>query len=297
MTYAADVWLRPIVIDSTNNVFRFVENAVVKTITLAAGTYYGHADSTYVATYPSFYLSMAAAITAGAASTYTFAPATPTLSTAQTNRGLTLTSSPVADFTIDFSNVACTMNGNLFGYLNTETAVSVSGVATSKYCLLGAWRNYSLGGINSQASDKRSHQVKNITYSHERPVDRYGIEWNTDTNRPIVYEYVPSGGIFIFSALESEFAATAGLAQYDENNAWEDIWVWLARSDDVIVVHDVGTAWDWLLTTAEVVLLADVGQAQDILATARRSRTTADLYTIDIETQVKPSTGLPGYEH
>jgi hypothetical protein len=289
VTYSQDMWLRPVVLTSANNKFRLYENTSVREVivSVAAGTYYLHADSTLSAGgFPSLYLAIEALIfTTTTPVTYTFSNATPSASGGQTGVGLALTTS-AGSFTVDFADADFTMDAGWFGSLNTESITSTTKRIVGRYTVLNQWYLNTISSY-AQASNKRSSVQREISYSHERPSDRYAIEWYSERTRTITYEYVPAAHIFESGAKEQIYADTGRLALNDVNNAWETIWSGLSRDETIFIVHNVDSKWNLrdVLSAGgyESVKLFGENQARDLGSTIKLTRSAAEMYTISVD--------------
>lgn len=300
MSYSQDMWVTPIVITSANNSFRLYEitSTAERIVTIAAGTYWLHADSAYTSEFPSLYLALETALNAVATNTYAFTSSTPTSSAQQTACGLTLTGD-VEEFSIDFDDADFTMSPGWFGFRASGAPTSSTLAIASPYTIYGHWWTNTVD-VNGRASTKRRDREREISFSHDRPADRYGIEWYDDYTRQVVYEFVPAAHIFEVAATDSAYAATGRLATNDTHNAWETIWSSLSRSQQVIIVHDVGTGFDITDLTAgyaEAVLLRDESQAQQLSSTFTLTRAAGEFYTIDVNLWIVPDASLPGYNN
>lgn len=300
MTYSQDMWLRPITLTSANNKFRLYEdtsaNEIIASVT--AGTYYLHADSTLTsAGFPSLYNAIETILDLNATTaTYTFNNATPAASGWQTGVGLTLKATAGA-FTVNFADVDFTMDAGWFGCINSESIASTSSRIIGRYTVLNQWYLNTISSY-AQASNKRSSVQREISYSHERPTDRYAIEWYSERVRTIVYEYVPAAHVFEYGATEQIYADTGRLALNDVNNAWETIWSGLSRDETLLIVHNVDSKWNlrdvFGAGSVESVKLFDESQARDFDSTLTLTRSAAEMYTVSVNLWLG---SLQGYQH
>lgn len=253
--YTRDWWLWPITItDAENDGLVLTESGgSTFTINLDGGTYYTHRDSGIDSDYPSLYLAIENELSAEATTnTYTFEVATPTESVDQLTAGVRLvgTAGTSVDFSLDFSDVSFTLDPRLLGFLDTQsTDVSADAIGsdfgiTSKYTVFGTWRAFSL--YDGQAAEKRGDLRTLGIDSHDRPSDRYTIEWYEEEKyRQIIYERVNAAHVYRYAARQSSYAVVGKLAQFDTHNAFYHVWRELKRdSDPCIIVHNVGDTWD-----------------------------------------------------
>lgn len=288
MTYSQDMWLRPVVLTSANNKFRLYEigSAHEVIVAITVGTYYLHADSVInQSAFNSLYLAIETAVNAVATSnTYTFTNATPRASGGQTGVGLAL-SADVEEFSVDFADADFTMDAGWFGAISTENVTSANKRIVGRYTVLHQWYLNTISSY-AQASNKRSSVQREISYSHERPSDRYAIEWYSEKTRPIVYEYVPAAHVFEYGAKEQIYADTGRLALNDVNNAWETIWSGLSRDEIIFIVHNVDSKWNLRDVLGagglESVKLFGENQARDLDSTITLTRAAAEMYTISV---------------
>lgn len=257
-TYQRDWWLWPIVVTSSNNSFVFTETGgSTFTVTIAAGTYYTHRDSSIDTDYPSLWLALETAIGAeSTTNTYTFSAQTPTQSVEQFSAGIRLTGTAgtSVEFSIDFSSGSFTLDPRLLGFPSTQSA-DVTAVAEgsdhvldSVFTVFGTWRAFSL--FDGKAAEKRGDERVLSIDSHDRPSDRYPLEWFEERYRPVSYQRVYAAHVYRYAARDLGYATVGKLAQNDTHNAFYYIWRELLRDDNpVIVCHNVGDVWDLQVDT------------------------------------------------
>lgn len=292
MAYSHDMWLSPVTLTSSNNKFRVFEDGMIERIvSITAGDYYLHTDSAYNTAYPSLYIAIKTALEAVSAYEYDLTSITPSSSTQQTNAGLTFVTDASAAV-VDFDDVDFTMDPRWFG----ETSASLwTGDTTyiSQYTVYGNWYSNTIS-TSGQASNKRRDSYRQITYSHERPDDRYALEWYSNYTRRIVYEYVPAAHVFEVAANDSTYASVARLANGDTHNAFETVWNALSRGKTVLVCHDVGTSYSSLgLVNVDACLLRSEEQAQTLSSVATLMRSAGEMYMLDVDLHLLSA----GYDH
>jgi len=305
MAYGLDRFHYPIVIASDTTFVVTEDPAGVPsavTATLPAGTYYTLPANTTIGstTYNSIYAAIEAAlVTAGAANTYAFdngvaAGVTPSLSTGLPLGGVAMTRATGTDeFELTFSSGSFDLDPGYFGFDGTSDPTSASGVINCEISTLGDWTCYTLSG--STASDKRSFQRRELYESSTRPSDLYQVEWNTDTYRRFVYEYVPAQHVHEGRTGDAGYAATAQLDDGDGNNAFETLWLQASRLANIVVQHNIAGLTRSVLTTTsrEVIRFANIDQRRDFANCVNMSRSNGELYTIDFDAYVVSG----GYEH
>ena len=259
--YTPDTYLTPIVIDSTNNVLVVTEDPggtpTVITITVDAGTYYMHDDSSYHASRKGLLYTIKTllndgttaglgTVTGTSANTYAWEVATPSSSTGLTNNGLKLKSTTSTDYEITWTG-ATTMLPEWFGGV---TAAFDDASVTSGSDEIITWARatrYRMctrdildisGTGTGGAVDKRKHHYKDVEWSSQRPSDSVAVVWDEGYYREIVYEDVPGVEVHQSRANESEYAGTVGRATGDTRAIWYDVWDSLATGGTVVIVHN-----------------------------------------------------------
>ena len=292
MSYSHDMWLSPVTLTSTTNRFRVLEGATERIVILTAGDYYLHTDSAVNTTYPSLYLAIKAGLEAVSAHDYNFSEDTPTASTSQTSAGLYFECIGAASIAVDFDDVDFTMDPRWFGEKTTSLWTGALSY-TSAYTVMGNWYSNTIDS-GGAASRKRRDRFREITYSHDRPSDRYALEWYDDTTRRIAYEYVPAAHVFEVAAEDSIYASIARLGQDDTHNAWETVWSALSRGKVVLVCHDIGTSFSLSsLARMDACLLRDEDQARTLSSTATLMRSAGEMYMLDVDLYLVSA----GYDH
>lgn len=306
--YGVDRWFVPIVIDSTNNTFR-VEETIAGTVdvTVAAGTYWLNSDQSGGSTYPGLLLAVAAALNSSGTLTnsYVFSSTDPVQgSLPGQNAGLELRAIGAADsFKVHYSHANFTMDPQWFGHRSSYGQLSINLFVASTtdgaeeyvhgdYTLLGQWISHTLSPYDA-ATSKLDRPTRNIVYSHNRPSDRYAVEWNNDTIRRIVYEYVPAVHVYTGRGDVTAYATVGDMAQRDTANAFDVVWSALSRNETVLIVHDEGDE-DHALNTHlvgnfEAVKLARQQQAQDMQTVVTLQRSGGEMFKIDVELWVDPT--------
>lgn len=257
MSYLPDTIYTAITIDSTNNVIVFTEApsgaATVITITIDAGTYYLHADSSFHATRKGLLYTIQTLLTSGttaglgsvtgtSANTYTFTAVDPTSSTL-TNNGLKLTAaSTVTDWEVTWTG-ATTLGAHLFGSI-LDSPITDDLSTTSGGDEVFTWpqatkhRMVTRDISDGHAVDKSRTRYKDVVYSSGRPSDSVAVVWDEGYYRALRWDDVPGVEIHPTRSNEAEFAAATGRATGDEKATWFDVWDSLTDGNEAIIVHN-----------------------------------------------------------
>lgn len=243
---ARDWWLYPVTVrEGVNDLFRINETGVggngIITVTIPPGKYYCHLTMGFVAPYVSLYKTIENLLSlSSAANGYTFENATPLLSNQQIGSGIRITDA-VIEWRIEWP--AQSIGREWFGldHAGGNTVATNSGgiwSVQSSHCCRGRHRTTGLGSIDGIATEKRRTPTVNSQWSHDRPGDRRGIVWHTDYGFESQYVYVLAANVLAERAKLESYATVAGLYPGDQNNAFEHLWLSLARGESVICVHD-----------------------------------------------------------
>lgn len=305
-TYARDWWLWPIIVTTANNSFVLTETAgSTFTVTIAAGTYYTHRDSSINATYPSIWLALETAIGAEATTnTYTFSAQTPTVSVDQLTAGvrLTGTAGTSVEFSLDFSSGSFTFDPRILGFPSdqsadeTATSDGTDYHLDSEFTVFGTWRGFSL--FNGEAADKRGDERVLSVDSHQRPSDRYTLEWYEERYRTILYQRVNAAHVYRYAARAQDYALVGQLGQNDTHNAFYWVWRELKRNNDpVIICHDVGDEWDLQVDTYDSEAVLRAGEFPNSFRewTGEPSRQAGEFYDLRIPLYIDAD--INGYFH
>lgn len=318
MPYAQDVWLTPIVLTASNNSFRVTEDPdgtpLTRLVTVAAGTYYLHADTALTAagTYLGLYDSLATAINAAATETYSFEVVTPTISTDMTDAGIKIKATDATEpkFQIDWGHASFTMDPAWFGWRTGKGGLVSSNVVdsvtdgsdvsmSSNFTALGRWYSWPITA-NKGAADKRSTKLRNVKFSGPRLSDAVATLWDTSTVRRIAYHWLKSPQVFPDRADDTDtaFVANSGLAASDIHNGFLSVWESLADLNTVLITHN---ASDDLQVSSvansryEAVKLHDPKQAADFGSVYRLRESAGEYYDLNLSLWVNPD--FAGYAH
>lgn len=259
--YTPDTFYCPITIDSTNNVIVITEDPggtpTVITVTVDAGTYYLHDDSSFHATAKGLLHTIKTLLNSGTtaglgtrsgtpANTYAWSVATPSSSTGLTNNGLKLSSTTSTDYEITWTG-ATTMLPEWFGGVTAafdDASVTSGGDEIITWARATRYRmctrdilDISGGGTGCAVTKIRTY-YKDVRWSSQRPSDSVAVVWDEGYFRDIVYEDVPGVEVYRERSGESEWAGTTDRATGDGNATWYDVWDALAVGGTVLVVHN-----------------------------------------------------------
>lgn len=255
--FPPDIWLRPVVVDATNKVFKIIEdptgipNAV--TVTLTEGTYYLHDDASWHATLPGLYYAIRNVLNSGSgadgtrsgtpAYTYSWEASTPTLSSGVSSAGLTLKATGAANpFKLDWTS-GTTLDGRWLGYKDAAPSsdttstnlVLLTEVIVSDYCVWGRLRTFDL--LDGGALNKDEKPRKIVERSSDRVADSITTNWGTEYDRRFLYEDIWPSMVDRNRAGNTPYATISGLAAGDKNNTWHYIWDALQDGKSCVVVH------------------------------------------------------------
>lgn len=229
-----DWWLAPVRITTANNTLGLIVSGSPATVTIPAGTYWPHFDTTTSAwsDYDSLYEALKTAVDVEV--TLTLESATPALSSLQDGGGIFLSA---ASASIDVS--ATTLDLRLLGWPGDHaTDIDISSGAISPLSRRSTWRSWTIDA-RGVASQKRQVLERKVSSSHDRPTDRWALAYEEFGVREFEYEYVLAGHMFEDDAAEIEgYAHRADLATGDTHNAFETIFRALQQNDVCLVVHD-----------------------------------------------------------
>lgn len=330
--YAQDIWMPAVTITTSNNSFRIVENVGVtddvRTVTIAAGTYYMHGDATLTAAgLLGFFDALATALNAVATNTYSFLTVTPVQSSSFTLSGIRIkATTATVDFKVDWDNASLTMDPAWFGFRLANATITTRGSLTngggneitsttsgadevidSDFTVSKRWYSFSHGNTTHAAVDKRAFRYGNRRYSSSRLSDAVAVEWDTGRVRNFRYEYIVSQHLFAERGESQAASGTASYAQPVGAAAWastalldgDDIYqgfeqyVWepMAQLTPVLVQHNVSTPAlnDVVDHPHELVRLLNPSQAQDFRNVIELQRRGGEFYNLDIDVQIDPS--------
>lgn len=259
MSYGRSRIIPKVTIAAGANVIILNEGAADLPATVAAGSYWGHADASLDATYPSLYIAIQTALDAAGANTYTFEVADPSASSAQTDGGLALRATAGVSFEIYFTDVLNTFPDELLGEMNNsvitvaDQASVVDGadkLMTFRHCREAEWLSWNILARRGPA-DQRSEHTHETYSSDSNPAHAYEYDWSQDSDgmktRTFKVQDVPSAHLKAGRALDSGYATTGELTQGDTGNALKEVFWDRARflegtgtgSDFIVVYNDV----------------------------------------------------------
>ena len=286
--YGVDRWLYPIEIVAGQNVLRVFNSGTSTTvsITIPPGTYYQAQGL------PSGFASLHTTISSAIFTAF-FASITRESITPAGQTSLILANSAlryrrtVGSLRFQFADAGFTFPRRLLGFpasANANTGDNPLPVVS----MLGSWQSFNM--LDGAATDKRRTELSELYTSTQElyPTTR---QHSVRTNRKVrtfSYDYVP--GLHVYEsldrALDAEYVATSGLAQEDNNNAFESVWRAASNLGDIIIVHDTGNGTIMSNVTSqryEIARLYSPEQRADFRACFEDLSLGGELYRINVE--------------
>lgn len=309
--YKRDWWLWPITVPTSARTIVLEEaGGAATSVSIAAGVYYTHRDSSIDADYPSLFLALETALNAaGLTNTYTFSAQTPTESVAQLKAGVRLTGVATSDgtpasvnFSLNFSSASFTLDPRVLGFdADRSTDASASGntdafALDSPLTVFGTWRAFSL--FDGIAADKRGDERTLLIDSHDRPSDRYVLPWYEERYRTVKYMRVNAAHVYRYAAEQESYAHVGKLETNDTHNAFYHVWRELKFDNaPCIIVHNVGDEWDLQVDTYDSEAVKRAEKADDSFRkwTGEPARRAGEFYDLEIDLFIADD--LPGYFH
>lgn len=305
MTTRARTWfITKVILTSANNVFRLNETGVggngVFNVTVAAGEYWLHYDTSINSSYPSLYKALVDAINLTAvANGYEIQSNSPTLSPQAWGAGLLIGVNAVIAWQIEAGNAAFTMDPAWFG-LGEKTYVAAlradsSYSVDSEFSIEGVWRSTG-AAIDGIPTEARSRPTKITTYSHDDPDSRFGMIWKRKRQRMLEWQMVPAASLYRYNDQDAYYRL-ADKGAGDHGGSFEAVWDKLAENEEVIIVHNVDI-WDLQVDThsSELVRLTSTKDMEDMDSVVSVQRANGEYYTLSFDVTIKTSS-LPGYQH
>lgn len=260
-------------------------------VSLTAGTYWAHHDSTLNTTYPSIYIMIAsrlAAVAGGSWEVLPYKPAGYALRTGVRLRKVTGT----APTLIDFSETSPLIQ-KVLGFSGTESGTKAfeGAYLNGEFAAYGSWSPYSFFEGKAETKDSYMERVSNWSSTHPEVAET--VIWRERRMRLLSYPYVFGSYVNQNRSQFDYLAEQAGMAKNDMNNSLENLWMVHGRDlSDIIVAYDMDdldlqvTTWDY-----EIVKLAtqDLTKSMDKLAT--RAMIGADVWSVRVPYVVIGGTG------
>jgi hypothetical protein len=333
MPYKQDIWLPRVAITASNNSFVITEDTLDNgfasgttsfTTTVLAGDHYMHNDTGVDAAVQGFYAKFLARLNAtGAANTYTMIAIAPTQSSGMVLGGVQLRAlTAVHAFRIAFDHASWTLEPEWFGFRRSDSVTTTRGsltwtgnpltgnvidsttsgsdeIITGDFTCRDRWLSQTHGNAVHGARDKRAYRYGNRRFSSSRISDAVSVEWDSGRNRHFRYEWVKSPHIFTERAddtADTAWLTDSNLAALDTLNAFDDVWVNLARLQPALVIHNLATV-DLQLDTHdyELVRLLREDQAGSFESVIEMQREAGEFYAIDLDVQI--DTTYDNYPH
>lgn len=305
MTTRARTWIvTKVILTSANNTFRLNETGVggngVFSVSVAAGEYWLHYDTSSHAEFPSLYKALVDAINlTGVGNGYEIEANTPTLSPQAWGAGLLIGVNAVIAWQIEAGNAAFTMDPAWFGLgaktyvaeLRADSSYSVD----SEFSIEGVWRSTG-AAIDGTPTNARSRPTKIATYSHNDPDARFGMIWKRKRQRTLEWQMVPAASIHRYNDQDAYYRL-ADKGTGDNGGSLEAVWDKLAENEEVIIVHNVDV-WDLQIDThaSELARLTNTNDMDDMESILSVQRANGEYYTVSFDVTIKASS-LPGYQH
>lgn len=272
-----------VTLDGTETV-KWTDSGGAKSVTLDAGTYWVHDDSTFT-DYPSLLQHITTKMNAAAAGGYVFqfGESVPTATGGTFGYGLTLsTVNPALAWTWDASG---TINTNeLLGWKVTGgTLAAVSGQVPSPYSHRGVWRSpespTTFTGV--------PHQIITPSTEYTERTDAYFFDQGSRLLRMVECQWIPSAHIFADRADYQAHADTGQVPLTDDNNALEYLWQWMRDGGKgVLVWYADGDDFDLLVDGGgeyEVVRLVNPEQMRSLGKCIEMQRMGGSFYRVMLD--------------
>lgn len=290
-----DLWLYPILMDTTNNVITFREGAGSFDLTIPEGIYYAYSEGSlsfnFQADFPSLYDEIEdQLVAAGLSGSYTFGAGTPSGSTLQTNGGLLLgQTSGILAFGWDVTDAAHTFPPYLLGVAEDYDAAG-SDPFTSTFTRGGVW-------VSPRCRSSAFAMTEAIQYANNADRETKQVRrWRTDKRRLVSYHWVPAGAINQWANEDSTYAEAASMATDDHGNYFHTLWEnGLSTYRDIILIHNVELAdIDLSITDLgdgwEIVSALNQGVADDVESSLSLESNTGAHYGVDVAVWCKKYT-------
>lgn len=286
------------------------------TVTIEAGVWWLHADSTITADYRGLFRQLNDLLTVGAASNVS-------ISSGSANNDYEFQPVQLSTHSMDYPTVglvATTNNGKfqiewgsstldprLFGYGEDEggssdesTANSPNDTVKPPYSVYGIWQT------KNKASDKRQDRVQKIFRSDDGRNARFNAWEPVRKRRKFMYHKVPGALVYSERARISDMADRAGLTTDDKNNGLEDLYI-DSRLGDILVLHGKGDSSNNLTLNKsnrgggetrnrdEVINFLSPPNFKDISTNGMRYGD--EYYDVDMDVNVTEATNVNGYDH
>ena len=282
----------PIAIVTGANVIRLTETngvtPVTRSVTLTAGEYYCLVN-TPPAGYSSFFAHLVSRLNTGSlyGATYSVALENPTVSALGKKSGIKITAAGGSQtgFTLAFSSGAFTAPKNLLGFSRTRTTdkAATANVIISEMTAWGFWtaprtashKIYKMEFDQARSRGRISSAIQNRSYTHSL--------------RSFKYQHLVGAFVSRWRGRFAGWAATAGLAQGDDNNAFWDVWRYgFADNKPVFVIHDDGDANVDINSTYgyEIVLMEDSKMRDSFEPLRRMTRSGGEFYDLEFTVEI-----------
>lgn len=249
-------------------------------VSLTAGTYWAHDDATLNASYPSFYIHLRTRLAAVYGGTWTVTPITPAGYSLRS--GIRLAIAPGSGTeTINLSSTTNVVKQLLgFAATATGTVAFVGKALDGTRAAYGSWSPWS--AFDGRATSKDSMREAVNAWSSDHPEVAKAIVWRQRRARLCIYQYVYGATVLGTRSQVAELATQAGVAQGDDHNALDNLWLNATLDNGTILVSHDATALDFLIATRrwDAAKIATRAAAGDLGVIASRNGLASDLYDI-----------------
>lgn len=301
------------IIDSTNNRIIFNEGGSDLIASVTPGTYWCGENATLVAGgYADLYGAIETAMTAAGSNSYEVRAATPTESSQQEAKGLSVRSQISGlPWTLKPTSGSWTFPLELLGLADNAaySAVDIASVNVGSFEVVTSpmvrggewfsWNIYKDNGTDRQTSYQKYREVS----SNEDPLIAYAYTWldqdsSPDRRRVVVHE-VPGAHVWGYRTLKPSYASTGKMADGDINNGFvEMVWSYArtlrgagVNASDLIIAYD----GDWPADGAGISISDgyDVGRIlkradrESPLSILTEIRPNGEFYSLNIELALK----------
>lgn len=301
--YGPDRHYYPVVVSSTSYLY-FEEGGTTVSISISAGRYYLHRDSSRDSTHKSLLLFIENKLNnnANLANTYQFFANPPYPndggSPDNSSLGLMRTAGTAMGWGFSFGSYNWTFDPMYLGIPDDQSADIITSATVLEDELFmpqmnrGKWRSFNM--IDGAASDKTADPFKYIKQSTKDAKRGRRQKYYERDKRSFRYDLVPGAHVWPHRANDQASAKTGSSKTGDNNNAF--YWYWDAASEpdsdtqlgaEILIVHDEGD--DDLLVDShpyEVVRWNNEKQLQNFRACLDLKRTRGEMYEVTFDTLV-----------
>jgi hypothetical protein len=221
--------------------FLWNENGTDLSTTLASGTYYCHRGGTIITGTRDLYSDLASAMTAestlgGEGYNWSIVAGTPESSSDQTGRGIRFQTASASDtWTLRMPSSESRLYHALGLRANEANMLGVNGARDTRYMPRGIWYSPLHGDPVDHRGDRRRLLAEATQYPER--TDYYAVDRGTRQLRTLRYEYVQACHVWTGRADGALQASTGQVADGDDNNALERLWVEASKGRDILAFY------------------------------------------------------------